>query len=294
LYMTVITLATVGYGETHPLSTGGRVFTMAMILGGMSIILYALTEVTAFIVEGEMTGLLRRRTMNKKIGKLSGHYILCGAGKSGTHTLAELQSTKRPCVVIEMNHEKAQHLLEHDVLVIEGDATLDESLKAAGIERAKGLVSTLTTDKDNLFVVITARGLNPHLRIIAKVEEVTSRDKFMRSGANAIVSTNFIGGLRMASELIRPATTTFLDKMLREDSTLRVEEVNITSRSGLAHKKLRECDVLNTHAAMLVSVKRDEHFTFHPSDDFVLAVGDALIMIGNADQMSSLRKAVEV
>jgi voltage-gated potassium channel len=265
-----------------------------MILGGMSIILYALTEMTAFIVEGEMTGYLRRRNMNRQIGKLSNHFIICGCGKSGKHTLAELRSTHRRCVVIEDDPVKIQNLVEQGILVVEGDATQDETLKAAGIERARGLVSTLSTDKDNLFVVITARGLNPTMRIVAKVEEQGSRDKFLRSGASSTVSTNFISGMRMASELIRPATTTFLDTMLRGDSNLRVEEVNVTPQSPLMNRKLKECDILKTHAVLLVSVKQDEQFTFHPPNDFVLHAGDVLVMIGPADQMSSLRTAVEI
>lgn len=294
LYMTVITLATVGYGETHPLSTAGRVFTMFMILGGMSIILYALTEMTAFVVEGEMTGFLRRRNMNRQISKLSNHYVICGCGKSGQHTMNELRSTKRPCVVVEIDPAKIQSLVDQKVLVVEGDATQDQTLLAAGIARAKGLVSTLANDKDNLFVVITARGLNRSMRIVAKVDEQTSRDKFLRSGANVTVSTNFIGGLRMASELVRPATTTFLDKMLREDSNLRVEEVNVTPRSPIVNRKLGECDILNSHAVLVVSVKRADDFTFHPAKDFTLRVGDTLIMIGTAEQMSALRMTVEL
>jgi voltage-gated potassium channel len=214
LYMTVITLATVGYSETHPLSLPGRVFTMFLILGGMSIIFYALTEITTFVVEGEMTGIIRRRRMNRQINKLKNHYILCGAGRSGSHVLNELRKTGRNCVVIEKDPEKVRHLMSEQVPVIEGEATEDHVLRTAGIERAAGLVSALPSDKDNLFVVITARGLNPSIRIVSKVEEISARDKFLRSGANTAVSANFIGGMRMASELIRPATVSFLDTML--------------------------------------------------------------------------------
>lgn len=168
LYMTVITLATVGYGETHPLSQTGRLFTIFLILGGMGILLYAITEITAFLVEGEMHGFLRRRKMEKNIQRLSDHYIICGGGRSGQYILDELLKTKRDCVVIEKDPVKARILSEKSIPVIEGDATEDSILISAGIDRAQGLASALPTDKDNLFTVITARGLNPKLRIVSK------------------------------------------------------------------------------------------------------------------------------
>src|SRR3972149_2536720 len=231
LYMTVITLATVGYGEIHTLPHAGRIFTIFLIFGGMGILLYGVTEMTAFVVEGEMTGYLRRRTMKQRIGKLSNHYILCGWGLKGEHVLDELLRTKRQCVVVEIDANKVIRLHERNAMVVEGDATHDDILIIAGIERAAGLVATLPTDKDNLFVVITARGLNPKLRIVAKVDEIGTREKFLRSGANTTVSTNFIGGLRMASELIRPDAVNFLDTMLRDNSSLRVEDGQVVGKS---------------------------------------------------------------
>jgi voltage-gated potassium channel len=291
LYMTVITLATVGYGETHPLSHGGRIFTIFLILGGMSIIFYALTEITTFVVEGEMTGILRRRRMNREIRKLKNHYILCGAGRSGEHVLHELQKTRRDCVVIERDPEKIRKLLHESVPVIEGDATEDQVLTSAGIDRAAGLVSALPSDKDNLFVVITARGLNPSLRIVAKVEEISSRDKFLRSGADTAVSANFIGGMRMASELIRPATVTFLDSMLRGNSTLRVEEVAIGASSKQIGTTLAKCEPIHTSGVVLLSIRQAgaEDFKFNPPSDTKIHSGDTIIIVGDQRQVEKLR-----
>jgi voltage-gated potassium channel len=172
LYMTVITLATVGYGETHPLTTQGRVFTIFLILGGMGIILYGISEITQFIVQGGIGGILRRRKMERTIKKITQHYILCGAGKNGHYVLEELARTKRKVVVVEKDPKKIPMLLDRGIPTIEGDASSDDVLRAAGIDRAVGLVTTLPEDKDNLFVVITARGLNPKLRIVAKVDDV--------------------------------------------------------------------------------------------------------------------------
>ncbi|MBI4428221.1 MAG: potassium channel protein [Ignavibacteriales bacterium] len=292
LYMTVITLATVGYGETHPLSLPGRVFTITLIMGGMGIILTALTEITVFVVEGEMTGFIRRRRMNQLIGKLSGHHILCGSGKTGQHVLEELLRTKRKCVVIESDPEKAKKLSDAKILVIEGDATEDDILTAAGIERAAGIVTTLPTDRDNLFVVITARGMNPGLRIISKIEDISARDKFLRSGANAAISSNYIGGLRMASELIRPQTTNFLDTMLRDNSALRVDEVVVGQSSKHAGKSLEAFDELHSSGVVLLSLIRSGAYQFNPRPDTKLQSGDTLIMIGNPEQISVVRSEV--
>ena len=234
--MSVITLATVGYGETHPLSVAGRAFTILLILGGMGIILYGVSELTQFIVQGGIAGILRRRKMERTIKKISHHYILCGAGSNGHYVLEELIRTKRSVVAVEKDPKKVQTLINRGIPTVEGDAANDNVLRSAGIDRAIGLVSTLPEDKDNLFVVITARGLNPNLRIVAKVDEFEVREKFFRSGADSAVSAPYIGGLRMASELIRPDTTTFLDSMMRDSSELRVDEVRIGSSTAYRGK----------------------------------------------------------
>lgn len=292
LYMTVITLATVGYGETHPLSTSGRVFTMFLIMGGMGIILYGVTEITAFLVEGEMTGVLRRRKMNRAIGKISDHYILCGWGNTGHYVLEELIRTRRQCVIVEKDPERVKKLAEMKMLVIQGDATEDSVLKSAGIDRATGLVAALTSDRDNLFIVITARELNPHLRIISKIEAISSRQKFLRSGADSAVSAQYIGGLRMASELVRPNTVNFLDTMLRDNSHLRVEDVPVGADSKFTGKPLGSCDVLSKAGVVLLSVKKNNAFEFNPPLNTVLKVGDALVMMGTPEQIKTVRAAL--
>ncbi len=293
LYMTVITMATVGYSEIHPLSFPGRVFTIFLIFGGMGILLYGVTEMTAFVVEGEMTGYLRRRNMKKRIGKLSHHYILCGWGLKGEHVLDELLRTKRDCVVVENDGEKISRLNERNIMVIEGDATQDDVLRAAGIEQAAGLVATLPTDKDNLFVVITARGLNAQMRIVAKVDDIKAKEKFLRSGANATVSGNHIGGLRLASELVRPDTVNFLDTMLRDNSALRVEDVRVGDKSKYLGKTIKQCDPLNDSQILLFSLKRAGTFQFHPPLGTALAEGDILIVIGIPEQIARLRSSLE-
>ena len=292
LYMSVITLATVGYSETHPLSIPGRVFTIFLILGGMGIILYGISEITQFIVQGGIGGILRRRKMERTIKKISHHYILCGAGKNGHYVLEELIRTKRKVVAVEKDPKKVQALINQGIPTIEGDASSDNVLHSAGINRAIGLVSTLPEDKDNLFVVITARGLNPKLRIVAKVDDIEVREKFFRSGANSAVSAPYIGGLRMASELIRPDTTTFLDSMMRDSSALRVDEVKIGSTTSYRGKTIENCDVIASSDVVLVSMRRgmdEQDFIFNPPLSTILNTGDTLIFIGNPEQLEILR-----
>jgi voltage-gated potassium channel len=291
LYMSVITLATVGYGETHALSTYGRIFTMFLILGGMGIILYGISELTQFIVQGGIGGILRRRKMERIVKKISQHYILCGAGKNGHYVLEELLRTKRKVVVVEKDPIKVQKLLDRGIPAVEGDASNDAVLRAAGIDHAIGLVATLPEDKDNLFVVITARGMNQKLRIVAKVDDIEVREKFFRSGADSAVSAPYIGGLRMASEMIRPDATSFLDTMLRDNSALRVEEVKIGPTTHYRGKSLKKCTALHTSGVVLVSIRKspEKQFIFNPPPTYVLSTGDILVVIGTPEQLAMLR-----
>ncbi len=291
LYMSVITLATVGYGEVHPLSYGGRVFTVALVLGGMGILLYSVTELTSFVVEGRINGLLRKRRMNKLISSLVNHYIVCGYGRGGSYVTEELVRTKRKVVVIENNIDRVAVLERHSLPFIEGDATDDSVLQAAGIGRAAGIVCALPSDKDNLFAVITARGLNPSIRIIAEVDEITSREKFLRSGANSAVSPNYMGGLRMASELVRPETVSFLDTMLRDSSHLRVEDIKLSNRST-NRQTIQECRALIDSSLLVLAIRSGSNQRFNPPPDTTISVGDVLIVMGTPDQLDCARSVL--
>ncbi len=292
LYMTVITLATVGYAEVRPLTTEGRVFTVFLIFSGMGVLLYGVTELTSFVVEGEMTGYLRRRTMKKKVKKLSRHYILCGWGLKGRHVYEELIKTGRPCVIIENNIQKAERLREQKAMVLEGDATQDAVLMEAGINRAAGLVTTLPSDKDNLFVVITARGLNPDLRIVSKIDDNSAKLKFIRSGADSVVSGNNIVGLRLASEMVRPDAVNFLDSMLRDSSTLRVEDIKVGKESSYLGRTFEECPPIQDSQVLVFSLKHDGAYVFNPSPTTRFESGDALVVIGYPEQITKIRRVL--
>ena len=291
LWMAAITLTTTGFGELHALSTGGRFFTIGLMLLGMSGIVYGISVVTGFIVEGELQRLLRRRTMRKNIGKMRGHTIVCGAGRTGLHVIGELAKTKSPFVVIEGNADLVAQLRDEGHHVVQGDATREEPLHEAGIRQAGRLVSCLTDDKDNLFVVLTARQINPALHIVARYNEDHSAEKMRKAGANAVVSPTAIGGLRMASEALRPAVVSFLDVMLRSSkATLRVEQAVVHDKSKLAHKHLKDARIHELTGLLVLAVKgRDGQYAFNPAPGTPLTPGHALIVMGEIDGVKKLK-----
>ncbi len=292
LYMTVITLSSVGFMEVHDLSDKGRVFTMALILCGSGVLIYGISIITAFIVEGELTDVLRRRKMQKRIDRLEGHYIVCGADQTGRYVIDELLRTQKKFSVIDRDAAKIRELLSRDILCVEGDATHDAVLLNAGIQRAVGFVTALHSDAENLFTVITARRLNPGLRIISKAVDEESVQKIRSVGADSVVMPNFIGGLRMVSEMIRPSVVNFLDVMLRvKDRTVRVEEIALADASPFAGRKLGETGALGVEGVTVVALTDKEGVSYHfnPPHSRVLTGGDILIVMGDVERINGLR-----
>ncbi|MBI4639480.1 MAG: potassium channel protein [Candidatus Tectomicrobia bacterium] len=298
-YMTVITLATVGYGETRDLANNptGRIFTMFLILFGMGTVLYVISTATAFLVEGELGQALWRKKMLRAIEKIRDHFIVCGAGETGIHAIEELIKTGREFVVIDHDPERIERLRSlGDVLILEGDATDDEILTQAGVERARGLLSVLANDKDNLFVTITARGLNPNLRIVARGIDPKTRAKLLKAGANSVVSPNFIGGLRMVSEMIRPSVTSFLDLMLRDTHrTMRVEEVTLSPSSELSEKNLVEAQIRKRTGCLVMAIKPpdNDHFIYTPDPSLKMKAGSVLVILADVTNVEKLRAIAE-
>jgi voltage-gated potassium channel len=292
LYMTVITLTTVGYGETNPLTTRGRVFTMILLMTSIGIAGYAVSTLAAFVVEGEFNRMLQGRRMERKITSLKNHMIVCGGGHTGQYIVAEFFKTGTPFVLIEYNTEVLEHVLQvvGDFPYLRADATQDETLVLAGIERARGIVTSLGEDKDNVFIVLSARSLNPRLRIVARLIEEKNAEKLRKAGADEIVSANAIGGMRMASVMIRPSVVTFLDAMLRgEGETTRVEEVVINPDSALANKSLAALNLSRRLGLLVVAIKTtDGQYHFNPSGQTTLRRGDTLIVIGASEKIATL------
>ncbi len=291
LYMTVISMTTVGYGETRALTDAGRVFTIFLLVTSIGTAGYTISTLASFIVEGEFNRILRGRRMDRRIANLKNHVVLCGGGPTGKTIAEELHKTHTPFVVVERDADAIQQLLHlGDILHIQGDATQDETLLLAGIEQAKGLLAVLGEDKDNVFIVLSGRALNPKLRIVARVIEEKNVEKLRKAGADEVVSPNAIGGMRMASVMIRPTVVSFLDEMLRvKDKTLRVEEVHIDHAHALAGKTLGEADIGRRTGMLVVACKpKTGGYQFNPGAQTRLESGDTLIVIGTPEQIAAL------
>ncbi|MDA8404414.1 MAG: potassium channel family protein, partial [Desulfobacteraceae bacterium] len=250
IFMTVISLTTVGYGEVIAVTGNppAQIFTMVLITFGMGVILYGISTLTAILIEGELTDILRKRKMQKAIEKLSNHYILCGGGETGRPLLCELAKSRELIVLIESdkNHIDLSLELVPGLLYIEGDATDDQNLIKAGIKDASGIIIAIPWDRDNLYITMSARMLNPSIRIVTRMTDPKIEPKFRKAGADSVVSPNFIGALRMASEMIRPAAVDFLDQMLRSgEGNLRIHELTIRPHSPLAGKTISESGLKN-------------------------------------------------
>lgn len=293
LYMTVITMATVGYAETRPLSDAGRVFTIGLIVTSLVLAGYAVSTLAAFVVEGEFYRLIRERRMDQRIARLNDHIILCGGGRTGLHIANEFYQTRTPFVLIEQDPAALQALQQiGDIPYLQGDATQDETLRLAGIERARGLVAALGEDKENVFIVLSARALNPRLRIVARVSDEANASKLRKAGADEVVSPNAIGGLRMASVMLRPAVVTFLDEMLHvPDQTLRVDEVHADRVPDAVGKTLGDLDIPRRTGMLVMAIRsRETGYRFNPAPETVLQAGDILIVVGTPEQIAMLHK----
>lgn len=291
-YFTVVTVATIGYGDVTPQTPAGRAFTILLIFMSLGTVTYGLSTLARFVVEGEFDRLLHGRKMDKRIAQLADHIILCGGGKTAERVAEELIKTRHDFVVIERDSEVIEDILKvGDFPYLQDDATEDEALEAAGIRRARGLIAALADDKDNIFVVMTARQLNAELRIVARLVDESNAKKLRKAGADELVSPNAIGGLRMASVMIRPMAVSFLDTMLRHTGgTTRVDEVEIGHGSELEQLTIAEA-AISSRTGMLVMAIRplDGAHQYNPSGQARLHAGDTLIVMGSSDQLRSLK-----
>ena len=291
VFMTVITLTTVGYSDDN-MSNVGRAFTVFLLIGGLGIFVYSVGVATAFIIEGQFREVFRRRKMEKSINKLSNHYIVCGIGDTGIHALQEMIQMNMDLVAIEQDQERIDHeLATKDFLYVHGDATEDEVLIRAGVEQARGLITSLSRDQDNLFVVLSAKQLNPRLKIVSKAVEANSRSKLKQAGADEVVLSDHIGGIRLASTITRPIVVNFLDIMLRSQETTRFAESVIQPGTPLVGLTLGEAHIPDRTDLMVVAVhKRNGNFIYNPSGGLRLEAGDALIVIADNEQRQNLNR----
>ena len=292
LYMTVITISTVGFGEIGTTSNWSEVFSIIMIFLGVGIVGYAFTTVVAMFVEGKVKDFWKGSKMEKKIASLDDHYIICGSGELAEVIINNFIDQNLNFVVITDKREDLDDYSHHDILVVEGMSTEEEVLEHAGIERAKGLVSTLDSEVDNIVTVLTARNLNKNIYIIANAITKSGSEKLMKVGANKTLSAVEISGKRMASLMTKPNIISFLDVVTRiGDVELDLEEVVVKSGSYLENKNLIEAQIPNKTGLIVLAIKtiEDNKMIFNPPVNYTFRIGDVLIVLGREDQVDKLK-----
>jgi voltage-gated potassium channel len=293
-YMTVTTVATVGFQEIHPLSTAGRAFTVVLIISGVGTLFYLLGNLARLLLEGELRAILGRYRTEGRMKAVTNHYIVCGYGRMGKRICKEFRAKPLPFVVIDKNPDVIVSLQREGLMAVEGDATQDDVLIRAGIERAKGVVSVVNTDTENLFIVLTARGLNKDLYIVARAGDEGSEHKLMRAGANRVSSPYHIGGMQMAQAVIRPAVMDFLELATQsEHLDLQMEELTIEQGSRFDGRTPYDCGFSEDPGLVLIAVKRMlGHLEFNPGSKVLLAKGDKLIVLGQPESLKRLESVI--
>ncbi|MGD9159060.1 MAG: potassium channel protein [Desulfobacteraceae bacterium] len=295
LYMTVITITTVGFGEIGSLSVTGRIFTIILIFLGMGIILYIVGLVTQVMVELQLSTIIGRKKLDQQIKKINDHYIVCGFGRIGKVICKELKSKKIPVLVIDNTPEAKELLDAESIPYIIDDATSEDVLLEAGIKKARGLISVVASDADNLFITLTARGLNHSAFIIARADEEKSEKKLMRAGADKVFLPYIIGGHKMAQSITKPAVTDFLEFTVHNrDMGLEMEELNVGKGSKLNGLKLMDSGIRQQMDIIIVAIrKKSGEMSFNPSSETRIESGDTLIALGKNEDLIKLGNILE-
>lgn len=292
LYMTVITLTTVGYGEVHDVSKMGRIFTIFLVFFGFGFIIYVAGAVVQFMVEGRIRAILGRKILDRKINRLKNHYIVCGYGRIGRVLCKRLIIEPIDLVVVESNEDLVPVMEEDNVLYVFGDAADDTNLLKAGIKRAKGLVAVLATDADNVFLVLTARQINPDLNIIARAGREKSKAKLLAAGANTVESPYDKGAISMAQRIIRPTVTSFLDFAFAHNrKDIQMEEIPVSASSNLVNIMLKDSGIRQNYNLILIAIKKpDGSMLFNPSFEITIQPDDTVIAVGENENLNKLEK----
>ena len=294
LYMTVITISTVGFKEVNQVGEGGRIFTMVLVFSGVGFTLYVAAAVVQFMVEGRIRIIMGRRRLNKKIDRLKNHYIVCGYGRIGRVLCRHLKRANIDVAVIERDSGQIPVMDEDGVLYIVGEATDENSLIKAGIERAKAVVAALATDTDNVFLVLTARQLVPELLIMARASQETAKIKLRAAGANYVESPYEMGAVSMAHRIIRPTVTSFLDlAFAHKRKDIQMEEIPVSNASELVNVQLKDSGIRQNYNLIIIAIKKaDGNMLFNPSFEAVIAPNDTVIAVGEVDNLQKLEWAL--
>lgn len=289
-YMTLITISTVGFGEIKPLSHGGRILTAFIIISGISVLTYTLGQVVKIFVEGELSQLLGRRKLEKQISRLKDHYIICGYGRIGKIISQELADDKIPFIVIEQNPNLVEVLEQDRYLYINMDATTDDALLKAGIMKAKGIVTVVHSDANNVFITLTAKGLRPDIFILARSSDEENQEKLLRAGATRVVCPYLMGGRRMFQVLKRPTVMDFIDTATMDTQLdLRMEEAVVSTKSSLLGKTLIESHIRQDFGVIVVAIKKPTgEMIFNPLPTEKLEGGDVIVFIGKKEDLKRM------
>ena len=292
LYMTVITLTTVGYGEIREISNAGRLFTIVLIITGVGFYLYVVGYIIQFLVEGRIREVLGRRKLEQQINRLKNHFIVCGYGRIGRVLCRYLVGKYLDVVVIERNQDRIATIDEDGMLYIIGDATDEATILRAGIKRAKGLLTVLATDSDNVFLVLTARQHNPDLFIVARAEMNATKKTLSAAGADKVISPYDLGARRMAHAVLRPTVIHFLELAFADDETdIQLEEATVGENSSLIGVTLKDSNIRRDMNLIIISIKKsDGSMVFNPSADYLITEGDTVVAVGDSRNLMKLSR----
>ncbi|MDR3588541.1 MAG: potassium channel protein [Negativicutes bacterium] len=289
VYLTVETLSTVGYGDIVPVTPAGKVFIIGLMIIGVGTTYYALSLFVGLAVEGQLKNLLGRRGMDRMIAAMKNHIIVCGAGRVGSNVVERLLHEGELFVVVESNQATYEQLLERKVPVIHGDSTQDEVLQAAGVAQAKGVISTLSHDADNVYVTLSAKSLNPNLMIVARAERPEAEEKLRRAGASTVIFPSVMGGRQMVSAMTRPVIMDFVENVFyNQELHLDIAEIAVADGSPLAGLSLAASGIKDKHNSIVVAIKRGAKLMTSPGAEAVIAGGDIMIVLGHRDSLAAL------
>lgn len=291
LYMVVTTLTTIGYQEVHPLSHAGRLFNVGIIVAGVALVFLAIGALTQALLEFELQSFFGRRRMERDIGRLSGHYIICGAGRVGRSAARELARKPVPFVILEQNEVKLQRYAGENWLMHVGDATQEQTLRVVRIDQAQGLVAATTTDATNLYIVLTARSLNPRLKIIARASEEDAEKHLLTAGADSVVSPYSFAGQRIAQSFLRPHVVSFLDTATTHlGLDLEIGEIPVGVSSSFVGQTIEKSRIRQDRGVIVLAIKREKGMRFNPSPEDLIQPGDFLIAMGEPAQLRQLEQ----
>ncbi|MCE5285792.1 MAG: potassium channel protein [Pelosinus sp.] len=289
LYWAALTITTVGYGDVVPRTFGGRVFTVVFVTTGVGTAYYTFWLLVSMTIEGQMQDILGRRGMHRKIASLKNHIIVCGAGKVGSNVIRRLQNENEEFVVVEKDQALYENLMEQKVLAVFGDATLDEVLLSAGILTAKGIITALSHDADNVYVTLTAKSLNPELNIVARADRPEAEEKLMRAGATTVVFPSVMGGRQMVSAITKPIILDFVENLFyNQELHMDIAEIMVCPNSFLVGKSFIASNIKERFDSIVVAIKRGDGLITNPRATEIILDGDILIVLGQRSTLSEL------